>query len=363
VPKKAPARGRYSKRRAPWSRGQQRRQDYLKDEAYYDNDDHMAENPYADHPECVPMHEWQTASYPSCHALHEMELDGADFVANGFFRDVWVINTTYSTDAGPEQVAVKTLRLRDSSKLDYDARNFHRHNVDAIAYERLTASPYVMNIFGYCGMSGIFEFAPDGDLSDALSDGNTFTKKERFKTALEVTRAVSDLHNFNRRVPAIAHSDIWHSQFVKTKRGVYALSDFNRAQFLFWNSTSNDASCPYFYQHTNGYNFRSPEEYSYGAQTEAIDVYSTGNILFTLLMDKWPYEDLYKEKNTGAVSKHIVAGDRDALSTELLESTDPIDVAIRTAMNMCWIHDWRERPSAKDVADYLLAEKSKVDVD
>ena len=354
VPKKAPA-----KRRAPWTRGQQRRRDFLKDEAYYDDDDHMAEDPYANYPECVPMHEWQTASYPNCNALHVMDLDRAGFVANGFFRDVWVVNET--TDAGPEPLAVKTLRLRDSSKLDYDARNYHRHNVDAIVHERLTAAPHVMNIFGYCGMSIVVEFAPGGDLGDALSDGNTFTKKERFQTALEVTQAVSDLHNFNQKVPAIAHSDIWHSQFVKTKRG-YVLADFNRAQFLFWNTTSNASSCPYYYQHSNGYPFRSPEEYSYQAQTEKIDVYSVGNILFSLLMDKWPYEDLYKEKNTEAVSKHIVRGDRDALSTELLESTDPIDVAIRTAMDMCWIHDWRERPSAKDIAQFLLGEKSRVGI-
>jgi len=89
-------------------------------------------------------------------------------------------------------------------------------------------------------------------------------------------------------------------------------------------------------------------------------VYSTGNILFSLLMDKWPYEELYKEKNTKAVSKLIVMGNRDELSTELLESTDPIDVAIRTAIRMCWVHDWRKRPSAKEVADFLLDEKSKI---
>ena len=404
IPKKAPR----TSGRAPWSKGQQRRQDYLRDEAYYNNDDHMAEDPYANHAECVPMHEWQKASYPNCNALHAMELDEAIFVANGFFRDVWVVSTSAKGES--EQVAVKTLRLRDSSKLDFDARNYHRHNVDAIAYERLTASTFVMNIFGYCGMSGIFEFAPGGDLSDALSDGNTFTKKERFKTALEVTQAVSDLHNFNRRAPSIAHTDIWHSQIVKTQRGVWALSDFNRAQCkcvftfrfrfpdslrfrrrsfvrwrggdsiqetiplsfnfffyflstiedLYWNSTNNATNCPYFYQHTNGYPFRSPEEYSYEAQTEAIDVYSTGNILFSLLMDKWPYEELYKEKNTDAVSKLIVMGNRDSLSTELLESTDPIDVAIRTAMRMCWVHDWRKRASAKEVADFLLDEKSKI---
>jgi hypothetical protein len=80
-------------------------------------------------------------------------------------------------------------------------------------------------------------------------------------------------------------------------------------------------------------------------------------------MDKWPYEDLYKEKNTDAVSKHIVRGDRDALSTELWESTDPIDVAIRTAMNMSWVHDWRERSSAKDIARFLLGEKGKAGID
>ena len=80
-------------------------------------------------------------------------------------------------------------------------------------------------------------------------------------------------------------------------------------------------------------------------------------------MDKWPYEDLCKEKSTDAVSKHIVRGDRDALSAELLESTDPIDVAIRTAMTMCWVHDWRERPSAMEIARFLLGEKNRVGID
>eukprot|EP00562_Extubocellulus_spinifer_P032839 CAMPEP_0178730000 /NCGR_PEP_ID=MMETSP0699-20121125/29279_1 /TAXON_ID=265572 /ORGANISM="Extubocellulus spinifer, Strain CCMP396" /LENGTH=582 /DNA_ID=CAMNT_0020381983 /DNA_START=93 /DNA_END=1841 /DNA_ORIENTATION=+ len=368
----------HPRRYAPWSKGQQRRQQYLKDERYYNDDDHMAENPYADHPECVPMHEWQTASYPSCNILHSLELQQSKFVANGFFRDVWaidrtsVVDTTEDDEEGgntrnnnyrAEQVAVKTLRLRDSSKLDFDARNYHRHRVDAISYERLTSSPYVMNIYGYCGQSGIFEYAPDGDLSDALAndnDKNNLSKEERFKVAVEVARSVSDLHNFNGRVPAIAHSDIWHSQFVKTRRGVFALSDFNRAQFLYWNSTSNEGSCPYYYQHTNGYPFRSPEEYKYEAQTEKIDIYSMGNIFFSLLMDKWPYEELYKEKNTAVVSKLITKGKRDKLSKELLESADPIDVALRTAMEMCWEQDWKRRASARDVANYLDAEQEKL---
>lgn len=366
----------HPKRYAPWSKGQRRRQQYLKDERYYNDDDHMAENPYADNRECVPMHEWQTASYPSCNILHSLELQQSRFIANGFFRDVWAINRpsvvdTTEDETGEntrsnyraEQVAVKTLRLRDSSKLDFDARNYHRHRVDAISYERLTSSPYVMNIYGYCGQSGIFEYAPDGDLSDALANDNgknNLSKEERFKAAVEVARSVSDLHNFNGRVPAIAHSDIWHSQFVKTKRGVFALSDFNRAQFLYWNSTSNEGSCPYYYQHSNGYPFRSPEEYKYEAQTEKIDVYSTGNIFFSLLMDKWPYEELYKEKNTAVVSKLITKGKRDKLSKELLESADPIDVALKTAMEMCWEQDWKRRASAKDVANYLDAEQEKL---
>ena len=359
------------KRHVPWSKRQERRQKQLTDEIYYNENDHMAEDPYADYPECAPMHDWQTASYPSCNSLHSLELQESKFVANGFFRDVWAINGTSapfvdtaenenqeSSNNLAEQLAVKTLRLLDSSKHDFDARNYHRHRVDAIAYERLTSSPYVMNIYGYCGQSAIFEYAPDGDLSDALANDkgkSNFSKEERFKAALEVARSVSDLHNFNGKVPAIAHSDIWHSQFVKTKRGVFALSDFNRAQFLYWNSTSNEGSCPYYYQHTNGYPFRSPEEYKYEAQTEEIDVYSMGNIFFSLLMDKWPYEELYKKKNTYAVSKLITKGKRDKLSKELLESTDSIDAALRTAMDMCWEQDWRKRASAKDVANFLDA--------
>lgn len=267
-------------RQVPWSKGAQRRQDYLRDEEYYDDEDHIAESPYHRSPECIPMHDWQTKSFPSCNALHQLDLSGAKFVAKGFFRDVWLVSAGMNNGGGEEPLALKTLRATDDGKHDFDQRNYHRHRVDAISYERLTSSPHVMNIFGFCGQSGVFEYAPEGDLSDALAD-NKLGKEERFRIGIQVALSIADLHNFNGKAPAIAHSDIWHSQFVKStdnNGGIYKLSDFNRAQFLYWNSTSDSGNCPYYYQHSNGYPFRSPEEYKYEAQTEKIDVYSSGNI-------------------------------------------------------------------------------------
>ena len=61
------------------------------------------------------------------------------------------------------------------------------------------------------------------------------------------------------------------------------------------------------------------------------------------------------------MSKLIKSGKRAELSKELIESTDPIHAALRTAMEMCWENDWTERASAKEVADFLLSEKGKID--
>jgi hypothetical protein len=47
-------------------------------------------------------------------------------------------------------------------------RNLDRHLRDAVAMEQLTSSPWVMGVYGFCGNSGIFEFADGGSLEDSI---------------------------------------------------------------------------------------------------------------------------------------------------------------------------------------------------
>ena len=138
-----------------------------------------------------------------------------------------------------------------------------------------------------------------------------------------------------------------------------ACSDFNRCTFLFWNSTSNAGNCPYIYGDYNAWLFRSPEEYRYGYQTEAIDVYSMGNILYTLLTLNLPYRKYYNENGSKMTHKKVKAGVLPALTDELRNSDDPIIAALLTAMDMCHRQDWRGRASAKEVEAFLSVEWEK----
>lgn len=150
--------------------------------------------------ECIPMADWQTASYPNCNAFHEIDLptsidagaihndtsintavttrrrsssslseDVFRALAEGWFRTTWQWNRRHvaSTIASnettsmqrqereEESVVVKTLRIEREFLWEY----YDLHNRDAVAMERLTFSPYVVNVYGYCGQSAINELA------------------------------------------------------------------------------------------------------------------------------------------------------------------------------------------------------------
>ncbi|KAI2491445.1 serine/threonine kinase [Fragilaria crotonensis] len=120
------------------------------------------QNMKAEHhdPECVPMAKWQTQSFPNCNIIHEMDLrEAADegkksstlqLLGTGWFRSTW----KWDTD-GDASVVLKTLRLDREFFDEY----YDLHRRDAVAMERLTHSPFVMNIYGYCGQSALNELA------------------------------------------------------------------------------------------------------------------------------------------------------------------------------------------------------------
>lgn len=58
----------------------------------------------------------------------------------------------------------KTLRY----KHDFTDRNYDRHRKDALASERLSGSPNVVDIFAYCSNSAVFEYGRGGDIDGVL---------------------------------------------------------------------------------------------------------------------------------------------------------------------------------------------------
>ena len=89
-----------------------------------------------------------------------------EFLGQGWFRAAWEVHAEYIPDYDWEEdawgyeetVVLKTLRIEREFLDEY----FELHRRDAMAMERLTFSPYVLDIYGYCGQSAINELANFG---------------------------------------------------------------------------------------------------------------------------------------------------------------------------------------------------------
>ena len=88
---------------------------------------------------------------------------------------------------------------------------------------------------------------------------------------------------------------------------------------------------------------------------DKIDVYMMGNVLYTILTELFLFEEPMV-LNIEKTSKEIVAGRRSPYPDEIENSTDPAQLAVKKAVEMCWIEEWRKRPSARSITEYLTGE-------
>jgi serine/threonine protein kinase len=175
-------------------------------------------------------------------------------------------------------------------------RKIHR---EAIIMERLTSSPYIVNIYGHCGLSVLAETSDD-NVADTIvpksghvnrtevpysQSCNDLAPREKLDMAIQMSKAIADLHGYSEGI--IVHGDVHPVQWLRSRSsGRLKLNDFNNAEILAvdhrLSATSNVTYCK-----TNrgvwGGTFRSPEELLGEPVDEQIDVYSMGNIIYTLL--------------------------------------------------------------------------------
>ena len=162
---------------------------------------------------CIPMAKWMTASYPNCNSVHEVDMHGGvlsvyddeeefKFLGQGWFRDTWrYANDNYE---GEPPVVLKTLRIEREFLDEY----FDLHRRDAVAMERLTFSPYVINVHGFCGQTAINEFA-EGILGGKITSLEKLNRRLRGKEsdpqalflklqlATKVSLALAHVHNIH----------------------------------------------------------------------------------------------------------------------------------------------------------------------
>lgn len=338
---------------------------------------------------------WMLHSFPTCNFHHEfsfphsVEKDKTKILGHGYWRDVWPVFDTalVSSRFGEMQkVALKTMRYEH----DYTGRNYDRHVRDAIASERLTSSPRVTDIYSFCGNSGYFEFASGGSLANRLDEHYTATveaedeedtgrhgsnddsrildQRAKLKLAFEISAGLADFHEVDAMrdengeivSASIAHADISTDQFIHVGDG-YKLNDFNRCRFMrrYRNSTSSggDGKPCGFHVHNNPGKARAPEEYAYTVETEKVDIFSLGNIFYTIITNIDPWEDTPSEK----ANKAVMEGKRPKVPSSIKSSEDPADLAIRKMMYKCWEQKPDDRPRARYMADYFLKKLNEWD--
>lgn len=214
---------------------------------------------------------WQGLYFPNCNDFHEFDLGrpaeslvgyyDSFRVSNGAFRDAWVLRQS-SGDNKTESTILKNLRI----KLKFTIENMKGIQRDAIVMERLTSSPRIVDVYGYCATSTIVEamqyevegyvvpgsgYAKQKDLEkfEGLHPMNDYTIEEKLYTALAMAESIADLHGYKGGV--IVHDDVQLCQWLENADQELKLGDFNRAEMMEWNDTGS-SYCKYENGFVNG---------------------------------------------------------------------------------------------------------------
>jgi serine/threonine protein kinase len=257
-----------------------------------------------------------------------------------------------------DKVALKMLRW-ESEFVDFGPREYEIHQMDAIVTDRLTASPRIIDIFGFCAQSSFNEFA-DMDLGNFFREQQHETIKHTWTQSLnlahEAALALADLHNPDgddkSNYTTIAHRDL-KPQNVIFVNGQLKLNDFNDAHLLQWNTTSNDRQCGFSYKAfppkwAKGFKPREQSQYVFPL-TEKIDIYALGGVLFMLLLEQKPYHGVPDKE----VSDMIMLGHPPLPPEAFRSSNDPSIRLMLEVIDQCYAAEPVDRPTARWVADQI----------
>lgn len=247
---------------------------------------------------------------------------------------------------------------------------FENNRVDAVAMERLTASPWVVNIYALCGMSVVTEYAGK-ELADVARHLNA---SQRLDLAVQVSQGVADVHSIdggNKR-PSLVHNDLNLANLVLTPDNRPVLNDFNIAILLMKHNETGE-TCP-FASHFPNPQWRGPEE-QVGSEyesdrhppivTEKIDIYALGNVFYRLAVGASPWKRPGSKKVTPDEKVEIARlkrtnGMLPAIPDDILSSPDPAVQVLLQAMYLCYQFDPMKRPTAAQVVTMLSRSSASI---
>jgi serine/threonine protein kinase len=247
---------------------------------------------------------------------------------------------------------------------------FENNRIDAVAMERLTASPGVVNIYALCGMSVVTEYAGK-ELADVAKHLNS---SQILDLAVQVAQGLADVHSIDGpdQPPSLAHNDLNLANLVLTPDNRPVLNDFNIA-ILLMKHKETGKTCP-FVSHFPNPQWRGPEEQVYSEDesdinppivTEKIDIYALGNVFYRLAVGSSPWKRpgakkmTREEKDKDARLKRI-NGTLPAIPEDILSSPDPAIQALLQAMRQCYQFDPLKRPTAAQVVASLSRSSASI---
>ena len=241
----------------------------------------------------------------NCLLFHEMdpEVDRWQLLARGSTRQAWLWD---------EEIVWKTLSM-DFAPKRYPL-TYERHQREAWVLAQ--GIPSVIRAYGYCGHSAWLERASPEVAYDPVA----------------LVKALAEIHE--RR---IVHNDLKPSQLLQTDRGL-VLHDFNLVQL-----------CQPFPPQTNkDPRWGAPEELDGSPKVDAsVDVFSLGNVLYTMATGQDHPWQLWKMQNPkGVVRNQVLKGNRPSIESVKEE-------LLRRAIEACWVHDRSKRASAQQVLAIL----------
>jgi serine/threonine protein kinase len=307
-----------------------------------------------------------------------------EYKFSGGTRESGLVNTLCADGDGDcstgnrgANVILKTLRW----PVVHDEVVYNHQRIDALASERLTSSPHVVNIYGFYGVSALNEFADGGNFRNMfLQTHYNMTDKERLVYARDAALGLADVHEIDgpNNKTSLVHHDFSAKNLV-TVNGKLKVSDFNDGQLSRWNTKTNkrcfgfnwDGLCGTNTERTNR---RAPEECrgdNYRRLTsEKVEVYHLGVLFFALLSgEEWPYyfertsKGVRHKPSSSKVKDLILAGKQPTLPLEIEESNSTVIKGIAHAMREAFKFNPETRSRARKIANFLVEISNEMEGD
>jgi serine/threonine protein kinase len=239
--------------------------------------------------------------------------------------------------------------------------------------ERLTHSPYVIRVFGFCGLTVVQEFA--GRQLSSVVDAPKVSYIEKLILAKQIAQGLADIHAIpgdDGKIirPTLVHNDINPANLLFTADGRPVLNDFNIAVLLMKHNETGE-TCRFYSRFPNP-QWKAPEEQVNNDDenternppivNEKIDIYALGNVFYRIVAGRSPWVRPNKMKfnrdDSGIISKSkrqsgLMPPLPDTIKQAVIHTKNPALIALLDAMRRCYSFDPKDRPSAAEIVEFF----------